>query len=360
MKNKFKFIFLMIFIVLTFVTISSCKNNEKYEIDEILSDYFNSGSGTTTHYYYNSRAKFSIKTDKYNYAGHFRIICNNEEVFNSADYNYLVPKKTTIFSRKLAKNEDIYISFEILDYSAELTFRYRQSFNGYCYVPVTKDTYYKYFTNSYIKANMCDFKMHFNGSNVKKGLTYVLFTTDCDDYYLPQDGPLYIKSYNNNLNYEIVSSQCKDRLGNSYGYMIVDSKINNYELLDNSAVFSAGEHYDIFLGEESYSFEFTTNANYLELVFVNLNNDTQKYKISYDYTYNTISQLKNGILVSESSEMKSGTKYENTIELDGTSNAPSSGEIFGVKFMSVDNNESFNIEGKLIREYTYKVNVEMI
>lgn len=358
MKNKFKFIFLMIFIVLTFVTISSCKNND-YQIDRNLSEIFKPTGGTFSTYY-SKKTKLTIKTGKSNYAGHFRLTYDGEEILNSKDYNYLVPKGLTIFSKIIDPYSNKTISFEILDYSAELTFRYRQSFNGYCYVPVTKDTYYKYFTNSYIKTNMCDFKMHFNGSNVKKGLTYVLFTTDCDDYYLPQDGPLYIKSYNNNLNYEIVSSQCKDRLGNSYGYMIVDSKINNYELLDNSAVFSAGEHYDIFLGEESYSFEFTTNANYLELVFVNLNNDTQKYKISYDYTYNTISQLKNGILVSESSEKKSGTKYENTIELDGTSNAPSSGEIFGVKFMSVDNNESFNIEGKLIREYTYKVNVEMI
>lgn len=361
MKNKIKLIISFLFVMIISITFASCEKYD-YPIDYNLCEFFGSSNGTRSSQNSHHSAKLTIKTGKYNYAGHFRITYDGEEIFNSKDYNYFVPKGTTIYSKILkAVHEDKYFHFELLDHNALMTFRYKQP-SGLCYVPVTKNNYRLYSTNSYIETDVCDYKMYFDGNSnmIKKGLTYVLFTTD-DEYYLPQFGPLHIESTDDRIKYELVSSQCKDYAGNNYGYMNVKSTVNNYKILDDDVVITpAGEHYDIFLGEGSYTFEFTTNANYVEFTFANLNNDSKKYKISYEFSYKTISQLKNGEVLSESSESKSGEKYENTIELYGVSSAPSSGEILGRKLFYLNNNESFNVDGKLIREYTYKVQVEML
>ena len=293
MKSKFKLFFSIILIIFSFVIVSSCKKNNITEINEILSDYFNSGSGIT-HYYYDSRTKFAIKTGKYNYAGHFRMTCNGEEVFNSADSNYFISKNTTIFSKKLAKNEDIYIAFEVLDNNPDFAgeYNYNKFYNNSArmvYAPIQEKK-----PLTYSIYRMDDYSLDFN-INIKKGLTYMLFFRNITSNVSVVESKkeyFVVSEFNNTA---IDSSDRK------FGYMLFNSKKDS--LIDAKDI---EIHYqdlivDVYLGNmdnTSFEFDFSSSADNIFINFINLE-ETQNFNVKYTCIATEMSHIENGKNISQ-------------------------------------------------------------
>lgn len=364
MKNKFKFIFLMIFIVLTFVTISSCKNND-YQIDRNLSEIFKPTGGTFSTYY-SKKTKLTIKTGKSNYAGHFRLTYDGEEILNSKDYNYLVPKGLTIFSKIIDPYSNKTISFEILDRNSFMDIKYNKEENHKCYAKINKESIKKLIPATYKRTATCDFNLNFNdlSNHVNKGLTYMLFTHD--EFALAAFGPGYVESYNDNLLFEI-SCQKKDYNKKTYGYMIIKSKIDNYNLLKSDfKIKSNGEHFDIFIRDDSSfmnEFSITTLSRYVELCFINIEEIDKRIIVNYSYSCHDIDQLKYGKFIKGSNVDENIDNDILQLDLTGTGEnnySPITGEPYGIYNHIIYNGDVFDSYIGNIKEYTYKIKIAEI
>lgn len=361
MKKKIINTLTIFILIFTLFIVSSCYKYDIYDtatLDEIIER----GSYSIGNIDYTVKQK--IKTGKYNYSGDFRLTIDGEEIFNSADYDYFVPKNKTIFQKGFNKTEHGQsIRFELLDNNAELYAKYNQKFlNGHsCYVEVNNSSLFSYKTNSYERSNICDYKLSFNHltNNVQKGLTYMFFTHEGFLNSLKCE-PVYFESRNENLDFEI-SCEHKDANKTNFGYMIIKSKKNDYRISNSDINFVPySEHFDIFIGDDGNTeatIEFKTLSGYVELCFVNKETEDCTYNIEYQYESHYIAQLKNGKMISESSNIIKSETKNTVLNLIGSSEDnfySKTGEPFGVEQIEV-----YNVNGpvKPIEEFAYKIKI---
>ena len=360
MKKKIMYLVIMLLILITSFGFSSCKYDTSNNL--YLNSIIDRGHGLILND--GVSVKLKIKTGKYNYSGDFRLTIDGEEIFNSADYDYYVPKNKTLYSKIFpAKDESQTVFFELLDNNAELDAKYNKKFlNGHrCYVEVNNSSLFSYKTNSYERSNIYDYKLNFNHltNNVQKGLTYMFFTHKGFLNTISSE-PVYFETRDENLEFEI-SCEHKDANKTNFGYMIIKSKKNDYRISNSDINFVPySEHFDIFIGDDGNTeatIEFKTLSGYVELCFVNKETEDCTYNIEYQYESHYIAQLKNGKMISESSNIIKSETKNTVLNLIGSSEDnfySKTGEPFGVEQVEV-----YNVNGpvKPIEEFAYKIKI---
>ncbi len=309
MKNK-KFIVIMIILIISIFSLISCKNYSliyNLELEELID------AGKTSAANQSDKTKLTISTGNYNFSGDFRIMLDDEEIFNSEDYDYFVPKKTKIFSRVLPKLEykSSSISIELLSKSAHLESNVNH--NNYMGDTVTSTNYNTFKKMSYYVSNGADYYMFFVNNKVNKGNNYVLFKTDDyeDSSQFHGEHPSFYESLNDDIAFEDVyphNYHHKDYSGNNYHYLIVNSRNNNYRLRNTDIfVHSRIKHIDVFLGisdGKEMDIRFKSMCEIFEIRFINTDDDIWKYYVKDYINYKSKKTMKNGKILVEDSDYK--------------------------------------------------------
>lgn len=318
MKRIIKYIMSMIMMFLIAFTLSSCDDYVDYVIP--MTRIASGGWNSCYNKYHN--INLSITTGDYNFVGDFRIMLDDEVVFNSSDYNYLVPKKTKIFSRKLKKLGDYEgvssqsVGIEILDNSAKVICVEKRAID---IAERVKDV--EPFT--YEEAKVTEDHIEFNESanEIGKGNNILLFKREGNI------GRAYVESNLSDVFVSKIENVFTDVNNTKFGYMIITSK-EKRELNNNDLVFkSFGQVIRIYLDSKSertndeefdLTFDLISTKEWVVFVLVNIGKNKCRYDFSYSYDYRYRKHLENGKVVDDTEwvENDPSCAYKDTLEIE--------------------------------------------
>lgn len=298
MKSILKLIISLFITIITVTFFISCKkSNNEINHTIIIDSFFNSETGRLNAGNFNNSVKLTIKTGKYNYVGHFRIVYEEEEIFNSVDYDYFVPKGTTVYSKLLDATytqNQLNLKFEVLDNNPDFAgeYNYNKFYNNSArmvYAPIQEKK-----PLTYSIYRMDDYSLDFN-INIKKGLTYMLFFRNITSNVSVVESKkeyFVVSEFNNTA---IDSSDRK------FGYMLFNSKKDS--LIDAKDI---EIHYqdlivDVYLGNmdnTSFEFDFSSSADNIFINFINLE-ETQNFNVKYTCIETEMSHIENGKNISQ-------------------------------------------------------------
>lgn len=276
MKNRIISLLTIVILMLFSVTLSSCEKYD-YPIDYNLYEFFDLNAGTRSSHNYNHSVKLTIKTGKYNYVGHFRITYDGEEIFDSKDYNYFVPKGTTIYSKILkAVHEDKFFYFEVLDNNLKIDVNNSElEERGHIALNIQSDN-----TNYVDEYLSTKYKINSYEQTISKGYTYVLFdNNNIDD----RDSIKYIQSQSQSFIFNDANSYLTDSQGNGYGYFEIYGKKQFTLDSDDIIIHNAKKCYNVYLSEiKDSKVEFDVVVyGYLKVNIINIDTKKQWYTIKY-------------------------------------------------------------------------------
>ena len=310
MKNIIKLIITSIFIMIAAITISSC-NNKKYDVNNTitLDSFFHSETGRLNAGTFNHSVKLTIKTGGYNYAGHFRIVYEEEEIFNSSEYDYFIPKGTTIYSKVL---DAIYtynylnLKFELLDNNLKIDVNNSElEERGHIALNISQSEKVNY-TDEYLSTK---YKINSYEQTISKGYTYVLFDNDNVD---DRDSIKYIQSQSHSFIFNEVKSYIEDCQGNGYGYFKIYGK-NQFTLnSDDVIIHNANKCYNVYLSEingDKLEFDVVVYG-YLKVNFINVDTKKHWYRINYNYESLDREHIDNSKVIPEGEVVTSQTYNE--------------------------------------------------
>ena len=275
MKNRIISLLTIVILMLFSVTLSSCEKYD-YPIDRNLSEIFESTSGKFSTYY-SKKTKLTIKTGKYNYAVHFRLTYDGEEILNSKDYNYLVPKGLTIFSKIIEPCSDKKISFELLNNNLKIDVNNSElEERPHIALNISQSEKVNY-TDEYLSTK---YKINSYEQTISKGYTYVLFdNNNIDD----RDSIKYIQSQSQSFIFNDANSYLTDSQGNGYGYFEIYGKRQFTLDSDDIIIHNAKKCYNVYLSEiKDSKVEFDVVVyGYLKVNIINIDTKKQWYTIKY-------------------------------------------------------------------------------
>lgn len=305
MKNRIISLLTIVILMLFSVTLSSCEKYD-YPIDYNLYEFFDLNAGTRSSHNYNHSVKLTIKTGKYNYVGHFRITYDGEEIFDSKDYNYFVPKGTTIYSKILkAVHEDKFFYFEVLDNNLKIDVNNSElEERGHIALNIQSDN-----TNYVDEYLSTKYKINPYEQTISKGYTYVLFdNNNIDD----RDSIKYIQSQSHSFIFNEVKSYIEDCQGNGYGYFKIYGK-NQFTLnSDDVIIHNANKCYNVYLSEingDKLEFDVVVYG-YLKVNFINVDTKKHWYRINYNYESLDREHIDNSKIIPEGDVVTSQTYNE--------------------------------------------------
>ena len=274
MKKKIINTLTIFILIFTLFIVSSCYKYDVYDtvtLDEIIER----GSYSIGNINYTVKQK--IKTGKYNYSGDFRLTVDGEEIFNSSDYDYFVPKNKTIFQKGFKKIEHGQsIRFELLDNNLKINITNSELYE-ITHIALNIQSDNTNYVDEYLSTK---YNVNSYEQTISKGYTYVLFdNNNIDD----RDSIKYIQSQSQSFIFNDVNSYLTDSQGNGYGYFKIYGKKKFTLDSDDIIIHNAKKCYNVYLSEiKDSKVEFDIVVyGYLKVNFINVDTKKHWYTIKY-------------------------------------------------------------------------------